>query len=204
MKRVLSLVLAVVMLLAMSTTAFATTYQNFDSNPQTENKEVTAYYATASTPTPDATYYFTIEWTQNGTSNLTFTRGTAAYKWDGANMKYVADAANDVKDAWSGTTGYKVTVTNQSNATIFVKTSASNTYNLNLSGNNLDNQLTTAAVNGGNAITVGDTVTQGTAQTAETTYTYTAQQGATVPSQEITDSFTVGTITVKVSNNTIS
>lgn len=207
MKRIFSILLALTLMLALAVPAFAadtTTYQDFNTNPQTGSKDVTASYATAATPDPGTTYYFTITWEANAGSNLTFTRGTDGYKWDGASMKYVADSDKNVKDKWSGSAGYKVTVTNQSNTSVFVKTSTTNTYGLNLTGSDLNQELTTAAVKGGTAITVGDTMTQGTKQEAETTYTYAAQDGATSPAADVTTSFKVGTITVKVSKNTIA
>lgn len=203
MKKFTSMILALVMALALAVPAFAEEIEPADGGKK--EQEVTANYKAPASEDKGAVYYFTVEWTQNDTHDLAYEGKNATYTWNGSSMKYVEKINNtdESKIGWTGETGYKVIVTNQSNAQVTVKTSASNDYNLDLTKPaNEETTLNTAAVTGENktAISYTDITSVGTKQPADFTYTYKAITSADAPTaSDGANSVTVGKITVTVS-----
>lgn len=132
MKKIMSFALALVMILAMSVTAFAAgPYQNLDTT-KTEDQNVTAGYVAPTDNTPTV-YYFTIIWKADDANNLTYTGANVTYKWDTTELKYSKETNNGEAVGWSGSAKYTVEVVNSSNADIVATTTNSNNYNLTAS-----------------------------------------------------------------------
>ena len=118
-------------------------------------------------------------------------------------MKYVPTPTNPGQVVgWQGSNGYKVTVSNQSNALVHASTTATTNFGLTAkpsgaTSGDLNPATTTAD---GKNITYKDTSLKGEATTFGVTYTYdNTNNTGTAPNVDKTlTSVTVGTITVKV------
>lgn len=204
MKKVISFILALTMVFALSVSAFAAAVPDettYETTPQTNSKDVKAAYEAAKNEAARV-YYFTIKWEANETNDLKFTGAQGVYKWSGSEMKYTKDASS-TEDKWTGSAGYKITVTNQSNASIFATTAATNDLNLTLSSDKWTNEEFTTAdaglvTTGENGITLYNTENAGSEQAKSITYTYTANDTASAPAYTAESTITVGTITVTV------
>lgn len=205
MKKIVSLALAVVMLFAMSVTVFAAgPYENFNTNPQ-EEKNVEATYDGPEN-TAGTVYYFTIAWEATGGSNLKYTGAKGVYTWDGLSMQYTkADSSTNAE--WTGSAGYKVTVINQSNASIYATTETTNEYNLTLDTTNWDKEQIGAADTAlvrtdENGVKTYNITDSGSPVQKSITYTYTAREigadQAKEPPVGSDPTITVGKITVTV------
>ena len=170
MKKVLSFVLALVMVLALSVTAFA-----YDSVTKSENQDVTAGY-TAENVTKSATVYnFTITW-DTSKNDLAYYGEQAIYTWDTSDLKYKPNTdSTDYKAAgWYGKAEVKVTVTNRSEVALdFTTKDENNTYGLDISANKATTQTVTSATtdSAGNSFTWKDANRVGNPQSADITYT---------------------------------
>lgn len=170
MKKVLSFVLALVMVLALSVTAFA-----YDSVPKSENKDVTAGY-TAENVTKSATVYnFTITW-DTSKNDLAYYGEQAIYTWDTSDLKYKPNTGSENYKAagWYGKAEVKVTVTNRSEVALdFTTKDENNTYGLDISANKATTQTVTSATtdSAGNSFTWKDANKVGNPQSADITYT---------------------------------
>lgn len=203
MKKILSLALALVLVLGLSITAFADPITNLDSAANA-SQNVEAAYTAATDKSSGTVYYVTVAWTATGDGQLAYTGEQAVYTWNGSTMQYAKNTSHEnyVAAGWSGSSGYKVTVTNQSNGSIEVATSATNTYNLTLTEpENKTATVTTAAVNEEGTIEITETGKTGTPQIAEFTYTYAAKAGADAPTGDTNATITVGTISVTISKS---
>ena len=202
MKKVTSLLLALVMALALAVPAFAETITPAEGSEPSE-KAVTANYEQESLTSTGNVYYVTIKWEPTTeTTALSYTGKQATYTWNGETMQYTENAGTK-EAAWDGAAGYKVTVTNQSNASVYATTTATNDYNLTLTPpTNTKLEITTAAVAGEEKTPFGPADTDKTGQPikGEFTYKYAAKTGATAPTGESSDALVVGRITVTVSN----
>ena len=164
-----------------------------------DSTPVTATFENPTTSSAGAVYYVTVAW-EAQTGELKYAAGNTVYTWNGATMQY--EAADEPDDAgWKGDASVKVTVTNQSNASVTAKTTWESDYNLaiayeeaNATSNDGEAVLTTAAVSNGQAIEITNTETTGTAQTVDITCKITA----TDASKPLTQTGTVGTITVTI------
>ena len=216
MKKALSMILVLTMVLALALPAMAeeiiVTWPS-DANSKVSTQNVTATYTKEShTETKGDVLYFTITWTPAATQTLKYTGEQATYTWNGANMSYNknTDTADGyVAAGWYGSTGYTVEVKNQSNIDLKVTNSASeNTYNLTL----------TQSIDDAKAVTYAETSkvlerasknvsfeggATGTPTTVKVSYTYAAPtDGATPPEAPTSgETLTVGTLTVKVEKN---
>lgn len=205
MKKVTSLLLALVMALALAVPAFAegTTITPNKGEP---SKNVEAKYTAPKNDYGKKVYYFTVAWTKDSNSNLTYEGKNATYTWNGETMKYTEKINNaNEKFGWDGSIKYTVNVANQSNDKVSVSTDASVKYNLTLTKpSTMTADLTTAAVNDGKPIRVeNNNIGEiGTAQPASFEYTYAANTTALAPTDAAEDAttVTVGTITVTVTH----
>lgn len=201
MKKVLSFVLALVMVMALSVTAFAVDYTDVNT-PKENNVEVTAGY-TAGVDTKGATTYkFNVFWNASDIS-LKYVGEQAEYVWDvsdSTNLHYRKDVKND--DAgWSGSYVLDVTVTNYSNAALSLKTTATATQDLfNITNiGDVEQTVANAAVDSNKGeISYTDTVTKGSEQTATVSYKFAPKANAGAPTGASGTSITVGHVNITV------
>lgn len=202
MKKVTSLLLALVMALALAVPAFAevTEIDPAEGGSKTQNVEAT-YTAPKDTPAAKV-YYFTVTWTENEKMDLSYTGEDATYKWNGSTMYYEKTVNNAGKVGWTGSAGYTVTITNQSNDDISATTSATANFKLKaaVTAGNETATLESAAKN----IEFTDTTTTGVASTKVTTYTFSnvGNDTSTAPeAKDVTDGKVIaGTISVTVTH----
>lgn len=206
MKKVTSLLLALVMALALAVPAFAVDLTDKEVSGN-RTQDVTANYIAPKNDYGPKVYYFTIVWTPDAANALAYEGKDATYTWNGKEMKYVEKINNkdENKIGWSGTAKYTVDVANQSNNTVHVVMDAKGKYGLDLTKPEVETKdLTTAAVKNNLDITVenGNITEKGTAQSASFEYTYGANKTATAPDAPTdgSNTVTVGTITVTVTH----
>lgn len=206
MKKVTSLLLALVMALALAVPAFAVELTDKEVSGN-RTQDVTANYTAPINDYSQKVYYFTVAWAP-GTHDLAYEGKNATYTWNGETMKYTEtiNNADQSKIGWTGTASYTVNVANQSNDTVNVSTDATVKYNLTLTAPEVKTAtLTTAAVKGDKAIRVenGNITETGTAQPASFEYTYAANGTAGTPDAPTdgANTVTVGTITVTVTHS---
>lgn len=202
MKKVLSFVLALVMVLALSVTAFAVEYTDVNT-PKENNVNVTAGY-TAGTDTKGATTYkFTVSWNAI-TDSLKYVGEKAEYVWnadDSANLHYERNVTNAEQAGWSGSYVLEVTVQNYSNAALSLKTVATTDQELDITNNGeKDQTVANAAVDSSkNEIHYTNTAVKGSEQTATVTYTFAPKAvDAKAPSNASGNSITVGNVNITV------
>lgn len=206
MKKITSLLLALVMALALAVPAFAVGEEIQPAAGSKGTQDVTANYTKPEDREGETVYYFTVKWDQNEEKNLAYVGEDITYTWNGASMQYVP-AATDPNKAigWQGSNGYKVTIRNQSNALVHASTTATTNFGLTATPSGATskdlNPATTTA--DGQNITYKDTSLKGEATTFGVTYTYAdtnTETKATAPTGVApgANTVTVGTITVKV------
>lgn len=194
MKKVLSFVLALVMVLALSVTAFA-----YDSVSQSEDKNVTAGYKAENVSKSSATVYnFTITW-DTSKNDLAYYGEQAIYTWDTSDLKYKANTdSTDYKAAgWYGKAEVKVTVTNRSEVALdFTTADSNNTYNLSITSDKTGTQTVKSATTDAadKSFTWQDGDKQGTEQSGSVTYTI----------QKGTDSTDIDTATATATGNKVA
>lgn len=138
MKKITSLILALVMALSLTVTALAADTSPviikgdaaaFGAATKTWNVEVPAGFDGTNAPTQEsdvaATYYVKIEWSFDGTNSLKYVDDKAHYSWkvlDANNADATTSSAEvpthagyEVGQQWQGTAKINVTVTNWSN-----------------------------------------------------------------------------------------
>lgn len=199
MKKVTSLLLALVMALALAVPAFAV---DITPNAGEPSKNVEATYTAPVNQDGGNVYYFTVTWAENEKKDLTYTGEDATYTWDGSTMKYTKAVNNADKVGWTGSAGYTVTITNQSNDSISATTSAKANFNLKaaVTAGNETATLESAAKN----IEFTDTTTQGVATTKVTTYTFSNAGNDTSTAPEAKDVQTNGKVIAGTINVTVT
>lgn len=206
MKKVLSFVLALVMVMALSVTAFAENHTYTDlTTPQTNNVNVTAGYTAGSDTEGATTYKFTVNWEASDTS-LKYVGEKAEYVWDAnnpANLHYERNVTNAKQAGWSGSYVLDVTVTNYSNAALSLKTTATATQDLFDITNTGAEALTVANAavdkdNGNAVINWKNTTIKGSEQTAAVKCTFTPKTAAGAPANASGNSITVGNVSITV------
>lgn len=191
MKKVLSFVLALVMVLALSVTAFAEVHQGEGTFPAEGKSESTNIEATFNKhdDVVNHKYHVTVKW--DSTVTISYSNGYTTYTWDPANTKYETKATDA---AWSVNEGanIKITVENRSDGAIKAecgKPVAVAGVNANIQGN-YDTE-SNGTLNIGSA--AGENYAPGEKQSASATYSITGVTGS------IDKNGTIATITVKVS-----
>lgn len=200
MKKVTSLLLALVMALALAVPAFAegTTIQPSKGEP---SKNVEATYTAPKDTEGAKVYYFTVVWKENAEKNLKYEGDDATYTWNGSTMFYEKKLNNESTAGWTGSAGYEVTITNQSNDGISAVTSADPKFNL---AKAVDGAESVTLESAAKDITYTNTTTKGSATSNVVTYTFSkATDGtSTAPTADnVTDGKVIaGTITVTVTH----
>lgn len=202
MKKVTSLLLALVMALALAVPAFAE--DTITVNPaDAQVRNVEATYDGAKNTAGETNYYFTVQWKQTD-SNLKYEGVKTTYTWDGSKMQYAPKPTNDKAKGWSGSATFVVEVVNQSDASVKMTAKADPKFGLvaNATGDTTK-VLTTAAVKeSGEAIPMTDTTTFGTKQRNSVTYNFDTTNATEPTGEGLSDGqITVATISVTVSKD---
>lgn len=193
MKKIISLLLALVMVMGLSVTAFAApTTSEKTSVPANETASITASYEAGST-TKDPVYKVNVAWEQVGT--IKYAAAKEVYNWNTGTLTYEKNDAT-VPAGWSVSSdaAVNITVTNYSNAAIQAACGAPVASNgvTEIKGSYADNQ-NTAVLNLGTADNGqgGNGVGQPVTLTAN--YAITGVVGSISE-----DNTTIGTITVSL------
>lgn len=215
MKKALSMILVLTMVLALALPAMAAETE-IKPTEGASSTDVKATYNAPKDKISGKIYTATIGWTAEKVTGdaLTFTGATTAYVWNPATMKYEKKDNVEGKSApakWTGSAGYVVTVTNKSNAEIAYNVTATNTYNLTLTGSDTDKTTFTtidnpvSGINDENVAGNGKGAAGGQAADVTTgtkTVTYAASDEATTNGVTSTNGeLVVGKITVTITHN---
>ena len=208
MKKALSMVLVLTMVLALALPAMAAEGDPITTAPTESSKDVTASYKKEShTETEGDVLYFTITWTPTTPETaLAYTGEQATYTWNGAENKYVKDDGSTAAGWNKGTAGYTVKVENRSNVDLSVVNEATVNFGLSVKQQKTgdasasDYVKTITPLDRANKnLTAVDTGENGTPTSVEITYTYSAVSGSTAPNVQETGKVTVGQLKVVVS-----
>lgn len=205
MKKIMSLVLALALVLSMGVTVFAaestnpTTVKSENIDNNNTNIDVTAGYEAPTYKSTGTVYHVVIGWKQSGT--ITYTGAKNVYNWtvsDDDNGQYVRDAEKSEAAKWTvANAAVAITVTNKSNAAITATCAEPKKVgNVTVTGSydatsNGQLELESAAP----AESELPTTLNGTERTATATYTITGVDGT------ITGAGAIATITVSIKAN---
>lgn len=199
MKKIMSLVLALALVLSMGVTVFAAESDPVETVPGSKDVNVTADYVKPTYSSAGTVYHVVIGWQQTG--KITYTDAKNVYNWtvsDNDNGKYVKDETKSEKAKWTvEDAAVAITVTNKSNAAITATCAAPKKVgNVTVTGSydatsNGQLELESAAP----AESELPTTLNGTERTATATYTITSVDGT------ITEAGKIATITVSISAN---
>lgn len=117
MKKIISLLLALVMVMGLSVTAFAApTSHDKDTVPTEETASITAGYEAGSVSKPPV-YRVNVAWEQVGT--IKYTGAKEVYDWNTGDLVYTKnDKSTDAKWDVSSDAAVNITVTNYSNMAV--------------------------------------------------------------------------------------
>lgn len=160
MKKIISLLLALVMVMGLSVTAFADGNATQTTTPTTSDAAITASYVS-----PDAdyvhTYKATVAWKQTGT--IKYTDATTVYTWDTDKLEYIT-SSNTENNKWTvDNAKVAITVTNYSDLAITAKcadpAATGNVKSISGEYDKSDLSLDSAYVKGGMSKATTDTAT---------------------------------------------
>ncbi len=204
MKKALSMILVLTMVLALALPAMAADNETMPTNT---TQEVTATYKGPEAISTGKVYRATISWTPDQSSNLTYTGLKSSYKWDTDQMKYVPNETGNVAAKWAGSLTYKVKVENFSNDALSFKAAAgANMYKMQVEIT-ADNKT---SVRNEATVTVADPTNGDTDYASGTVHTKTSKEMtfkyspiATTSTSVTSDAETVviDTITVTIDHN---
>ena len=212
MKKIMSLVLALALVLSMGVTVFAaensgSTTVTDPTKDNSESIDVTAGYTAAKYDTGATVYHVVVAWEKTGT--ITYAGNQYYYDWkvDDDNFGYVKNDRKSTDAGWTVKNAtVAITVTNKSNAAITATCGApvakTDTGVTGIEGHYGNGTDQTAELNLESAApaTVGPETTEeqlkGTAKEGKATYTITGVNG-TISQTDIV----IGTITVSISAN---
>ena len=170
MKKALSMILVLTMVLALALPAMAADDITVTGDT---SKDVTANYTGPEDISAGKIYRATITWSPVEGSNLTYTGAKTSYKWDTGAMKYQPNDAGNVDAKWEGSLSYKVTVENFSNDALSFKAAAGeNKYAMQVEITAGD----TTAVRNEATVTVADPTNGDTNYAKGTVHTKTSQE----------------------------
>lgn len=197
MKKIMSLVLALALVLSMGVTVFAAESETVETVPDSKDINVTAGYTAPTYSAAATVYHVVIGWQQTGT--ITYTDAKNVYNWtvsDGDNGQYVRDDEKSEAAKWTvANAAVAITVTNKSNAAITATCAEPKKVgNVTVTGSydatsNGQLELESAAP----AESELPTTLNGTERTATATYTITGVDGT------ITGAGAIATINVSIS-----
>lgn len=192
MKKVISLILALTMVMALSVTAFADEQTPTLTQPSNATGNIVANFVD-----PEDTivhkYDITIDW--NSTGTLKYSNSKDTYTWNSTDLVY--DVTTDTVAGWTITDAkIQVTVTNRSDLPIVASCAApiakAESGVTSITGHYGDGIDTTATLNIASA--ANGLTEAGAEQSGSATYTITGVDGAIAA-----DATTIGTITVTIS-----
>lgn len=191
MKKIISLLLALVMVMGLSVTAFAENSDTQTTTPTTSNASITADYAE---PTYDVAHAYkaTISWEQTG--KIEYTSGTQTlYTWDTSKLEY-NKGTQEITPKWTiNNAQVKITVTNFSDQKITASCAQAaplaNSDITSITSNFVDNK-SSVTVDSAAGATVTD---KGAQKEGSVTLNITDVQG------KITKADQIGTVTVTLS-----
>lgn len=187
MKKIISLLLALVMVMGLSVTVFAA--DSVDSSvPANSNATITADYETG-TEVYKSTYKVTVSWEREGT--LRYTDAAKVYEWDTGKLEYVEKTGETTDTVWTvESAAVKITVTNYSDKGITATCNAPvKAGSITTLEGSYANNATTATLNLDGAY--NPTTGAGAATKDSATYSITDVKGTITATDK-----TIGTITV--------
>lgn len=199
MKKALSMILVLTMVLALALPAMADESETMPTEsgmPTTDSKNVTANYTAPKGESAGTKYYLTISWNVN--SSLAYYGKQSVYTWNGT--RYVeSQKAGSHNPGWDGSATCAVTVTNKSNAAVNVVTEAkSETYHLTATESKSEG-FTGTLKSAADGIKFNETEKTGTPQTGTVTYTFGTTEAAAMSGNTDLNDVTVATVNVTVS-----
>ena len=202
MKKIMSLVLALALVLSMGATVFAAESDSVETVPGSKDVNVTADYVKPTYSSAGTVYHVVIGWQQTG--KITYTDAKNVYNWtvsDNDNGKYVKDETASEKAKWTfENAAVAITVTNKSNAAIKATCDAPAAFANVTSVTGQYDTTSNGTLNLASAAPAESelpTNLNGTEQTATATYTITGVEGSISE-----DKATIATITVHIAKPT--
>lgn len=194
MKKIISLLLALVMVMGLSVTAFATEYGE-PSDATKENATITAEYKEGSVKHNDK-YRINVTWAPSG--SIKYSDAVTVYNWSTTDLKYVEDESSTTAGWVCDKAAIKIDVTNYSSQGVKVSCAAPTITDNGvkaINGTYTDGQTSTV-LNLGTADNERGTDGAGKETTDTTTFSINSVEG------KITAPGTIGTITISIEKAT--
>lgn len=196
MKKIISLLLALVMVMGLSVTAFAEpTSHDKDTVPAKETASITAGYTGGSVTHNDA-YRINVTWASSGT--IKYSDAVTIYNWSTKDLKYVEDDTSTTAGWVCDKAAIKIDVTNYSSQGVKVSCAAPTITDNGVTAINgtYTGGQTSTVLNLGTANNGNGTGGAGKETTDTTTFSINSVEG------KITEAGTIGTITISIEKAT--